>query len=515
MNESRTSKSIKNAQVSLIYYFIQLILGFFSRKVFFDYLGSEVLGLNTTASNLLGFLNLAELGIGMSIGYFLYQPLYENNIERLNKIIALQGWMYRHIAFLIIGLACILSCFFPFIFEDSPLPLYYAYITFGTLLFSSMLGYFINYKQIILQADQKNYKVQRITQGIIVIKTVFQISVMPIVTYPFFFWTITEITFSTISAYILTMVIKKEYPWLQTRRYKGKELLEEFPDIITKTKQVFFHKIATVILTQSTPLIMYAYSTLTIIAYYGNYQMIIGKVGYLLEMIFNSTSAGIGNLIASKDEKKIISIFWELSDSRLCFSSIGLLSLYFAIQPFITLWLGKGYLLSDFFLILLLISTLISVNRTTVYAYIGGYGLFKDVWATIIEAVLNIGLSLVFGYLLGFEGVICGVIIGQIFIPCLWKPYFLFRYGFKRKALQHFFLPQLKRILYIIADFILIKYAIQIIKVPDIKNYYEWGIFTITLVICNGALICTEFYIGTSGMRSFVNRFITILKNRT
>ena len=49
LQESRTSKSLKNAQVALIYYFLQLALGFISRKVFFDYLGSEVLGLNTTA----------------------------------------------------------------------------------------------------------------------------------------------------------------------------------------------------------------------------------------------------------------------------------------------------------------------------------------------------------------------------------------------------------------------------------------------------------------------------------
>ena len=59
MTNSRTSKSIKNAKVALIFYFAQLVLGFFSRKAFFDYLGSEFLGLNTTASNLLGFLNLA------------------------------------------------------------------------------------------------------------------------------------------------------------------------------------------------------------------------------------------------------------------------------------------------------------------------------------------------------------------------------------------------------------------------------------------------------------------------
>lgn len=110
MNESRTSKSIKNAQASLIYYFIQLLLGFFQESLF-DYLGSEILGLNTTAANLLGFLNLAELGIGMSVGYFLYKPLYDHNTETLNKIIALQGWIYRRIAYIIIILACILMSF--------------------------------------------------------------------------------------------------------------------------------------------------------------------------------------------------------------------------------------------------------------------------------------------------------------------------------------------------------------------------------------------------------------------
>lgn len=64
VTDSRTSKSIKNSSVALAFYFINLVLQFFSRKVFLDYLGAEILGLNTTATNLLQFLNLAELGIG-------------------------------------------------------------------------------------------------------------------------------------------------------------------------------------------------------------------------------------------------------------------------------------------------------------------------------------------------------------------------------------------------------------------------------------------------------------------
>ena len=62
VTDSRTSKSIKNSLVALAFYFINLVLQFFSRKVFLDYLGAEILGLNTTATNLLQFLNLAELG---------------------------------------------------------------------------------------------------------------------------------------------------------------------------------------------------------------------------------------------------------------------------------------------------------------------------------------------------------------------------------------------------------------------------------------------------------------------
>ena len=60
---------------------MNLLLQFFSRKIFLDYLGSEVLGLNTTVQNSLRFLNLAELGIGKTIAYNLYKPLYEKNFS--------------------------------------------------------------------------------------------------------------------------------------------------------------------------------------------------------------------------------------------------------------------------------------------------------------------------------------------------------------------------------------------------------------------------------------------------
>ena len=156
---SRTSKSIKNSVVAIIFYLVRLILQFFSRKIFLEYLGTEVLGLNTTAMNLLEFLNLAELGIAPAISFTLYKPLRENNKEELNEIISLQGHFFKRIGIFIIGGAIILMFFFPLIFKKMALPLWYAYGAFSVLLLSSVLGYFINYKQILLTASQQNYKI--------------------------------------------------------------------------------------------------------------------------------------------------------------------------------------------------------------------------------------------------------------------------------------------------------------------------------------------------------------------
>ena len=158
--ESRTAKSIKNSIVALAFYFINLILQFFSRKIFLECLGTEILGLNTTATNLLQFLNLAELGIGSAIACTLYKPILEKDTQTINEILSLQGWMYRHIALVVGSGALILMAFFPLIFAKMPLPLWYAYASFSALLVSALLSYFVNYKQVALSADQKDYKIQ-------------------------------------------------------------------------------------------------------------------------------------------------------------------------------------------------------------------------------------------------------------------------------------------------------------------------------------------------------------------
>ena len=269
--ESRTTKSIKNSSVALIFYFIILILQFFSRKIFLNYLGAEVLGLNATAQNLLGFLNIAELGIGTAVSYNLYRPIFEKDKETINNILSIQGWLYRKIAYIVIISSCVLMSFFPLIFAKAQVPIWYTYGTFVALLISSLLGYFVNFRQIILSADQKEYKVTYCIKGGMVLKLILQMIAIRYLSEGYVYWMLIEILSAFIISWMLNKTIKKEYPWLCPAAAKGRMLSKKYPQIIIKTKQLFFHKIAGFVSSQTSSLIIYGYASLTLVASYADY----------------------------------------------------------------------------------------------------------------------------------------------------------------------------------------------------------------------------------------------------
>ena len=158
-NESRVKKTLLNARVNLIFYFLTLALSFFSRKIFLDILGVDFVGLTGTLQNLLSFLNIVELGVGTAVGYVLYKPLFEQNQKKINEIISVFGYMYRWVGRIILVAGIILSLFLPLIYPDTRFDLSIIYLIFYAFLASSLIGYFINYRQTLLSADQKNYVV--------------------------------------------------------------------------------------------------------------------------------------------------------------------------------------------------------------------------------------------------------------------------------------------------------------------------------------------------------------------
>lgn len=502
---SRTHNSIRNSIVALSVFSINFLLQFISRKIFLDHLGTEVLGLNTTATSLLSFLNLAELGVGAAVTYALYKPLADNDYNTINEIISVQGWLYRNIACLVIIGSIIIMPLFPIIFSKMQLPLWYAYASFGVLLFSSLLGYFFNYRQIILTANQQEYKIQSSYRIAILLKILFQIICLSNFHNGYFWWLSLEVAFTIIASLWLNIVIKKTCPFLKTTISQGKELKEKYSTIITKIKQFFFHKIAAFILQQTSPIIIYAFTTLTMVAIYGNYMLIITGVLALLNAIFNGMAAGVGNLVSEGNKPHILSVFRELFTSRFYIVATLAYGIYILANPFVAHWVGAEYQLGTTTLALIVFNFYINAHRSVVDSFINAYGLFKDVWAPIIEAILNIGCSVILGYFWGLNGILTGVIISLLIIVFTWKPFFLFKYAFNYPTSWYFKL-YVKHIGVFLIVYLFTNNILRLLCINPYETICYMIVYGLTGVGVFAILLLIILLLIESGMKKFVNR---------
>ena len=469
---NRVHKSILNAKVNLVFYFLFLILAFFSRKIFLDCLGTEFIGLTGTLENILGYLNLSELGITASIGYFLFKPLQTNDHDKIGEVLSLLGYIYRWIGVFIFVGGVFVSMFFPIIFAEANISMAVIYFAFYSLLGSSLIGYFINYRQQLLYSDQKGYVVAIYMQSARLIKTILQI----FLAYYYrnlFVWIGIEFLFSIISCIILNWKIGKEYPWLKVNKSQGKELLKHYPEIITKTKQLFIHKIKDFALKKSDELFIFFFVSLKTVAFYGNYMIIITKLTSFFGAASGDIGSSIGNLVAEGNKSKIIKVFWEFTTIQHTIAATLCFSLYTLLEPFVAHWLGEEYIMDHRILVLLIIYVYISNSRNSVDNFNYAYGLYADVWSAWAELIINISITIICGIKWGIIGILLGKIISLMAIVVLWKPYYLFTAGFK-ESIGNYWKNVMRN--YAISAFSIVISLIIIKFVPlnPYNNILEW-----------------------------------------
>ncbi len=509
--ESRVKKTLLNARVNLIFYFLTLFLSFFSRKIFLDCLGADFVGLTGTLYNLLGFLNLAELGIGSAVGYLLYEPLFDQDRDKINEIISVMGYLYRWIGFIILGGGIILSCFLPLIFPDTGFQLPLIYFAYYAFLASSLIGYFINYRQNLLGADQRNYVVTGYFQTMNIIKTIIQMALV-YYTGSYYLWVAIELILGIIYSFILNWKINQTYPWLKTEVSIGRELLKVHNIVLVKTKQLFIQKISYFVQYQTVPFLTYAFVNLQIVAFYGNYTIITDKIAQFVNSFLESSGASIGNLIAEGNRKKIMGLFWELLCMRYFIGGLFAFAILVLIDPFIQIWLGNEYLLSNTVVYLIVINVFLGYTRGGVMQFLFGYGMFSDIWAPITEIVINLSVAIACGAKWGLPGVLLGGILSQLLIVNIWKPIYLFWKGFHEPIWKYWvgFVKLISCIM--IPAIIIITIIMPHINIDPTINYLSWILYAIVNVGMYSVLILAVMYLSNSGMRRLVNRFIRIRK---
>ncbi|MDE6407086.1 MAG: hypothetical protein K2K50_00575, partial [Anaeroplasmataceae bacterium] len=109
---------------------ISLLFSFVVRKLIIQYLGKEYLGLNSLFTDLLSFLNLADLGLGVVIQTCLYAHLVNSNEERIRGILNFTNKLFKSIALLVIVVGALLLPFINIFVKDSTFDINFLRIVF-------------------------------------------------------------------------------------------------------------------------------------------------------------------------------------------------------------------------------------------------------------------------------------------------------------------------------------------------------------------------------------------------
>jgi O-antigen/teichoic acid export membrane protein len=508
---SRVSNALKNMKFSMFFYLIFLILQFISRKLFLDNLGDEFMGLSGTLRSFLSFLNLAELGIGAAVGFSLYNPIFNKEHFRINELISLFGHLYKKIGLFVLIGGLIISAFFPIIFDTLNAPLHIVYFTYYTFLFGMCLNFFFNYHIILLQADQKDYVITSNSQSINLLKIILQCVIV------FYFqsvygWIALELLYYIINSYILRKKVKQIYPWLIINQKTTNSILKTNPEIIKKVKQISFHKLGAFVTGGTDQILIFAFISIESVAFFGNYQMVFSRLLQLVNTAFAGTAAGIGNLVAENNKENINKVFWEMMALRFYIGGIAVIVLYFVTEPFILVWLGDKYILSKYVLLLFLLNMFIMQIRIPVDHFKDAYGLYQDVWAPVVQSLINLGMSMILLQYFDLAGILMGTTIAFSIVILMWRPYFLYKHGFKTDLKGYW-----KRFLILILALVLpcfICFQLQKhITLVNI-NLFNLVLYSVKILILTVIVYTPIIYISSLGFRNVSKRLLGLIKIR-
>ncbi|MGL4973499.1 MAG: lipopolysaccharide biosynthesis protein, partial [Culicoidibacterales bacterium] len=432
----RTKHAMKNIAMSLLSQIIIILLGFISRKIFLDSLGTEYLGVNGLLTNILSMMILIEGGIGMSITYNLYKPLAEDDHPKIIALIQLYKKAYTILA----GIILLISLgLFPVVtlLMKATLPISQIAIVYMVFVAKNLVSYLTAYKWALINADQKGYVLARNNLLFQIISTIAKIVIL-VITSDYLLYLLIELVIYTIQVIWNGKIVNKYYPYIRTKtKYVLDTAVKE--NIVTNVKAMFLHNIGGYFVYGTDNILMSIFVNLSAIGLYSNYVMIIGQLAGLISPILGGVSASIGNLIATEDKAKTYEIFKIINLVNFWIYSFCTIFLYNLLEPFINLWLGEGFLLEQAVFFVLLLNFYLNGMRRTISNFKNKAGLFtQDKYAPVVEGIINLSVSIFLAKMYGLIGIFIGTTISTLVVPFFTQPIIVYNHLFERPVSDYF-----------------------------------------------------------------------------
>ena len=499
MEKSRTKKSITNLICSFGTQIGVLLINFLSRTIFIKVLGVEILGINSLFTNTLTLLSLAELGFGNAIIYSMYKPVKENDTK---KIAALMNF-YKKIYTIVIIIVSILGIsLIPFldIIVNVEEPIDHMLLYYLLFLANTVGSYLFAYKSSIINVQQKIYITKSVSFCALFLQFIIQTTAL-FITHNYLIYLIIQVSCTLLNNIICSIIANKMYPYINEKQVITKE---EKRTIYKNVDAIFLYKLCGTILNNTDNIFISILISTSMVGYYSNYFMIISALSNIVFIVFNSITASVGNLMVEDDKAKQNNIFLQIN--LICFIITGFCSLELLglMNNFISLWVGKEFILEKRVELIIIINFYIYTIQNPVWVFRDTTGLFKDAKnSAIISAIMNIIVSLILGKIAGLFGILLGTALSRLLVTSWHQPLMLYKKIFKLPIIKY-----VKNQIYYLIVLIICAIPIYFIsKIIDASTIFHF----ILKGVINAIIIAIIFYLllkNTEEFKALYDRFI-------
>lgn len=438
MDNSRTSKSIRNTIVALCEQGVYNIMSFLCRTVFIYTLGKTYLGFSGLFSDILTLLSLAELGVGTAILYSMYKPAATGDHRRVAALLNLYKKVYNTIGIFITLIGLCLTPFLEFLISDIPdmpeIPIIYL-----LYLLNTTASYFFVYKKSILITDQKSYISSFVYISTTTAQNILQI-VFLLLTHNFIVYLIIQVACTLANNIAISVYVDRHYSYL--KEYKNEQLDKESKvAIYNNVKAMFVSKLSSAVVTSTDNLLISKFVSTIVLGLYSNYTLFTTMLRTILSKIFEALTGSVGNLVALESSDRVYKTFRKIWFVNFWLVSFSCAALFALVNPFITLWVGESYLLDERVVLIVCLNLYMRLIRNTFLTFNDTYGMFKQLKPKCIaEAIINLTVSLIFvGPLkMGIYGVLLGTLVSNITTNFWYEPYLLYTKKFKAPMGKYF-----------------------------------------------------------------------------
>ena len=497
----RTSNSIKNSLTSLFGNFLSFIIVFISQAIFIRLLGAEYLGLNGLFTNILSMLSIFELGIGNAIVFNLYQPIAENNERKIVALINFYKKTYHIIAVLIFCFGIFLLPFINYFVGEISIDIN-IHLVYFLFLLSTISSYFMVYKRNLIIANQKSYIINLFHVGYLILLNILQLLIL-FFTKNYYFYLIIKIICQLLENFLITLYAVKSFSFLN--KYKNEKISKSVEkDIFKRVKALIFHKIGGIIVLGTDNLIISRFFGVLSVGLYNNYCIITNGITTIFSQIISSTTAAVGNLLVSSSTSKKYEVFKKIRFLNSWISIFTSVSFLVIVQPFISLWVGREYLLDYFVVVVIAFNYFQKMQRQTYSTFKDSAGIWiEDRFIPLIESFLNIIFSLLLLKIFGLSGVFMGTIISGLVLWCYSYPKFVYKKLFCRSYLDYF-----KETFGYISLFIIISFvSIYISNIFIFNNLFIKLLFNILISILVPNLLLLIIFYKSDEFKYFLRIF--------